>query len=67
MANAVEEELPKRTFSFIRGAENDVMECEWPDGADRVRQALGESLNARNVAFLLGAGCSSSWKDDQDP
>jgi hypothetical protein len=66
MANAVEEELPKRTFSFIRGAENDVMECEWPDGADRVRQALGESLNARNVAFLLGAGCSSSWKDDQE-
>ena len=55
-----EEDAPKRTFSFIRGAESDVVECEWPDGAEKVRQALGESLNARNVAFLLGAGCSSS-------
>lgn len=66
MADVVEGDAPKRTFSFIRGAESDVMECEWPDGADRVRQALGESLNARNMAFLLGAGCSSSWKDDQE-
>lgn len=62
MADAADGEAPKRTFSFIRGAENDVVECEWPDGANKVRQALGESLNARNVAFLLGAGCSSSWK-----
>jgi len=52
MADVVEGDAPKRTFSFIRGAESDVMEYEWPDGADRVRQALGESLNARNVAFL---------------
>jgi len=66
MADVVEGDASKRAFSFIRGAESDVMECEWPDGADRVRQALGESLNARNVAFLLGAGCSSSWKDDQE-
>ena len=61
-----EEDTPKRTFSFVRGAENDVMECEWPDGADKVRQALGESLNARNVTFLLGAGCSSSRVDGKE-
>lgn len=66
MADVAEEDVPKRTFSFIRGAESDVVECEWPDGADKVRQALGESLNARNVAFLLGAGCSSSWVDGQE-
>jgi len=53
------ENISKRSFSFIRGTKNDVMECEWPDGADKVRQALGESLNARNVTFLIGAGCSS--------
>lgn len=66
MADVAEEDVPKRTFSFIRGDENDAVECEWPGGADKVRQALGESLNARNVAFLLGAGCSSSWVDDQE-
>lgn len=66
MVGEAEEETPKRTFSFVRGAENDAMECEWSDGADYVRQALGESLNARNVAFLLGAGCSSSRKDEQE-
>jgi hypothetical protein len=66
MADVAEEDAPKRTFSFIRGAESDVVECEWPGGADKVRQALAESLNARNVAFLLGAGCSSSWVDGQE-
>ena len=47
-------------FSFIRGPEAaDKQEQHWPEGADVVRKALAESLNARNVAFLLGAGCSS--------
>src|SRR3546814_707272 len=66
MADAAEEDVSKRTFSFIRGAESDIVECEWPDGADKVRQALGESLNERNVAVLLVAGCSSSWVDGQE-
>ena len=59
-----------KKFNFIRGtesgAESGVVECEWPGGADKVRQALGESLNARNVAFLLGAGCSSSLVNGQE-
>ena len=54
------------TFFFMRGAEGDTDEYEWPDDAKKVRQALGESLNARNVAFLLGAGCSSSWVDNKE-
>ena len=57
---------PKCTFSFIRGLKEDAEEYEWPDGAETVRQALSESLNARNVAFLLGAGCSSSRIDKQE-
>lgn len=66
MADAAAEDAPDRTFSFIRGVEGDAGDCKWPDGAEKVRQALGESLNARNVAFLLGAGCSSSWVGDHE-
>ncbi|WP_246708163.1 SIR2 family protein [Rhizobium laguerreae] len=32
---------------------------DWDKGPEIVRKAIGEALNARNVAFLLGAGCSS--------
>ena len=49
-------------FSFIRVVDG-VAKHEryaWSEGATSVRQALAESLNAKNVAFLLGAGCSSS-------
>lgn len=49
----------KSTFSFLRGMEADAGGLELPDGADIVRKALSDSLNAKNVAFLLGAGCSS--------
>lgn len=53
-------DAPKPAFKFIRGTEGDAGDCEWPDGAETVRKAIAESLNAKNVAFLLGAGCSSS-------
>ena len=66
MTNAAAKDAPKHTFFFLRGAEGDAGECEWPDDAEKVRQALGESLNARNVAFLLGAGCSSSRVADRE-
>ena len=66
MADLEGQDAGGRTFSFIRGAESGVVEYEWPDGADKVRHALGESLNARNVAFLLGAGCSSSRVGGQE-
>lgn len=62
MADAQGDNPLNLTFSFFRGIENDTTdEMEWPDGADVVRKALAESLNAKNVAFLLGAGCSSKW------
>lgn len=50
---------PKPKFQFIRGDETVVQQYDWDEGADVVRKALAESLNAKNIAFLLGAGCSS--------
>ena len=66
MTDTGTENATKQTFFFIRGIEEDAGECEWSNDAEKVRQALGESLNARNVAFLLGAGCSSSRVDGQE-
>lgn len=66
MTDTGTEDAIKETFFFIRGVEGDAGECEWPNDVEKVRQALGESLNARNVAFLLGAGCSSSRVGDQE-
>ncbi|WP_366655329.1 SIR2 family protein [Fodinicurvata sp. EGI_FJ10296] len=59
IAKTVDQELPQRTFKFIRGGDSDGSEYGWPTGAEKARQALAEALNAKNVAFLLGAGCSS--------
>ena len=66
MNDTAAEDAPTHTFYFIRGVEGEAGECKWPADAERVRQALGEALNARNVAFLLGAGCSSSRVDDRE-
>lgn len=60
VADSDGEEPRKLTFKFLRGVEADAGELEWPAGADVVRKALSESSNAKNVAFLLGAGCSSN-------
>ena len=66
MTDTGREDASKHTFCFIRGDEGDGGEYEWPNDAEKVRQALSESLNARNVAFLLGAGCSSSRVGDKE-
>lgn len=66
MADQPDDGTADSSFVFARGVDGDSTEYGWPDGAERVRQALGDSLNARNVAFLLGAGCSSSRVDDQE-
>ena len=44
-------------FEFVRDGIG--LPLDWTTGPDTVRKAVGEALNARNVAFLLGAGCSS--------
>lgn len=48
-----------RKFHFVRHADQASTELDWETGPGVVRKAIGEALNARNVAFLLGAGCSS--------
>ena len=58
------ESTNKQTFFFIRGGDTGTSEVHWPDEKNKVRQSITESLNARHVSFLLGAGCSSSVVDN---
>lgn len=56
------------TFSFFKGSEDVVApkadtDFDWVHAASKVREQLGEAMNARNVAFLLGSGCSSYYRD----
>lgn len=46
-------------FTFVRNGEHSTLTLDWDKGPDHVRKALAEALGARNVSFLLGAGCSS--------
>lgn len=46
-------------FTFVRTGDYGTQELDWQEGPEKVRKALGEALGARNVAFLMGAGCSS--------
>src|SRR5260370_28831939 len=53
------ENTRERTFMFLRNGEAEPSEIDWAAGVEGARQAIAEALNAKNVAFLLGAGCSS--------
>jgi hypothetical protein len=46
-------------FQFLRNGEAAPAALDWREGPIAVRKAIGDALNARNIAFLLGAGCSS--------
>ncbi len=59
----VEEE---RKFQFLRNGDADPSELDWNKGIESVRQAISEAMNAKNIAFLLGAGCSSLMKDKKE-
>lgn len=59
----VEEE---RKFHFLRNGDADPSELDWNKGVESVRQAISEAMNAKNIAFLLGAGCSSLMKDTKE-
>lgn len=50
---------PADGFIFVRSGDHATQQLDWDKGPELVRKALGEALGARNVAFLLGAGCSS--------
>ncbi len=55
-----------RTFRFLRASDVPTAPLEWGKDEEQVRKAVGEALNARNVAFLLGAGCSSLYVDGSE-
>lgn len=57
-------------LSFIKGGEDVVApkageDFDWEKGVSRVRENLHDALNAKNLAFLLGSGCSSLIVDGQ--
>lgn len=56
------DDLTRRTFKFLRNGNADPEALDWSKGADTARQAISEAMNAKNIAFLLGAGCSSLMK-----
>ncbi len=51
-------------FSFFKGGEDVVApkageDFDWEKAALRVRESFHDALNAKNLAFLFGSGCSS--------
>lgn len=59
-----EAQSTKARFSFFKGGDDAVApkggeDFDWEKGALRVRESLHDALNARNLAFLFGSGCSS--------
>ena len=59
----VEEE---RKFQFLRDGDAEPSELDWSKGIESARKAISEAMNAKNIAFLLGAGCSSLMKDKKE-
>jgi len=62
----MDDESGKRTFQFLRNGETEPAELDWANGIETARQALSEAMSAKNVAFLLGAGCSSLMRDGEE-
>ncbi|MFY0736325.1 SIR2 family protein [Aurantimonas sp. NFXS3] len=56
----------ERKFQFLRNGDADPSELDWKKGIESARQAISEAMNAKNIAFLLGAGCSSLMKDKKE-
>ena len=57
------EESESRIFQFLRNGDAEPSDLDWNKGVESARQAISEAMNAKNIAFLLGAGCSSLMKD----
>ncbi|MGE0094717.1 MAG: SIR2 family protein [Alphaproteobacteria bacterium] len=64
MAENPKGNAPDLTFKFLKGGENAVspksgQHFDWGTAAATVREHLSDAMNTRNVAFLMGSGCSS--------
>lgn len=66
MTETTAEDTSKYRFLFIRGDKRNTKEYTGPDDAEKVRPDIVKSLNTKNVAFLLGAGCSSFLENDEE-
>lgn len=60
------EESEERKFQFLRNGDAEPSDFDWNKGVESARQAISEAMNAKNIAFLLGAGCSSLMKDKKE-
>ena len=56
----------ERKFQFLRNGDAEPSELDWNKGIESARQAISEAMNAKNIAFLLGAGCSSLMRDKKE-
>ena len=50
-------------FQIVRNAATTPADVDWSKGVENVQKGIADALSARNVAFLLGAGCSSLRRD----
>jgi hypothetical protein len=55
-----------RSFKFLRNGDPEPSDMDWAGGIETARQAISEAMNAKNIAFLLGAGCSSLMRGGKD-
>ena len=56
----------EQKFQFLRDGDAEPSELDWNKGIESARKAISEAVNAKNIAFLLGAGCSSLMKDKKE-
>ncbi len=47
------------SFQIVRNGVSAPADVDWSGGLEGVQKGISDALSARNIAFLLGAGCSS--------
>jgi hypothetical protein len=62
-ATSIDSAQADKRFTFVRSGDHPTEQLDWAKGPEHVRKVLSEAFGARNVAFLLGAGCSSMTVD----
>ena len=55
-----------RKFQFLQNGDPVPSELDWNKDIESARQAISEAMGAKNIAFLLGAGCSSMVKNEKE-
>lgn len=62
----VDGEAAERSFKIVRNGETEPALASWTADLAGVQKHIADALNARNVAFLVGAGCSSLRSGDDE-